>query len=606
MISRMSFISFLAAATLAVQAAGQESKEPTRYYLLDEIVVTATRIKRPVKELASSVSVVTKEDIESAIARTYPDLISGLPGVFIERTGQFGRSDIDIRGLGDRGTKILVLIDGRPEKMSLFGCTVTHTLPLNNVERVEVIRGPSPVIYGSDAFGGVVNIITHRQSPGFSGDLQVNYGSFGTTGYRLRTGAANGSFSSYLTIDHDKSDGHLPNSAYTANDFTYLGSYRFSDRLALDFEGKYYDGRKEEPSPSPPDTWNRYKRGAVDATIRGNWSAWNFTGKLYRDFGHHTFSDGWHSKDHVDGGMVQFNSNHFANNVVSMGADFRRYYGRRLNEPAGSWHKAEFGVWATDEHRTGFGLTLNPGLRWNNDSVAGSIISPQLGLVQELGEHTFLRAMVNRGFRYPQLSQLYLFPPSNPDLKPETVLNREIGLKSRPLPNLGFDLALFWMTGKNLIQAAPNPSPPPKFLFQNVGDFKFKGLELAVDLEPVKRLTTRFSLSYLDPGDKTLGRPGIKADAMARYTLKRTVSLAVGGQHVGRYYAANDRKEKIPDYHIFWTKLIWRFNPHSDVILGIENLFDKKYDVYANLPGGAAGLYRMPGRSFTVGLNLHR
>jgi len=88
--------------------------------------------------------------------------LTHLPGIFSHRTGDFGRRDVEIRGIGQRGVRLAVLVDGRPEKMGIFNCSVTHSFPLDNVERIEVVRGPSSVLFGPDAMGGVVNIITRR------------------------------------------------------------------------------------------------------------------------------------------------------------------------------------------------------------------------------------------------------------------------------------------------------------------------------------------------------------------------------------------------------------------------------------------------------------
>jgi iron complex outermembrane receptor protein len=125
--------------------------DSTGAYSLDEIVVSATRVERAIKDLSATISVVTRQDIEASNTKSCTDVLNSLPGVFVNKTGDFGRADVDIRGLGDRGRSVMVLTDGRPVKMGLYGCTVTHTLPLDNVERIEVVRGPASVLYGSDA-----------------------------------------------------------------------------------------------------------------------------------------------------------------------------------------------------------------------------------------------------------------------------------------------------------------------------------------------------------------------------------------------------------------------------------------------------------------------
>ena len=114
----------------------------------EEVVVTATMTRKAVKDCSASVSVITPQAVEAIPASNALNLLGQFPGVFVRRTGDFGRADIDIRGLGNRGRRIAVLVNGRPEKMGLFGCVVSHAFPLDNVERIELVRGPASVLYG--------------------------------------------------------------------------------------------------------------------------------------------------------------------------------------------------------------------------------------------------------------------------------------------------------------------------------------------------------------------------------------------------------------------------------------------------------------------------
>jgi len=111
-------------------------------------------------------------------------------------------------------------VDGRPEKMGLFGCTVTHAFPLDNVERIEIVRGPSSVLYGSEALGGVVNILTHMPKEKFETDFEATYGSFNTQQYNLKHGGNFNRLSYFLTVDRRSSNGHRENSEYQGNAVT--------------------------------------------------------------------------------------------------------------------------------------------------------------------------------------------------------------------------------------------------------------------------------------------------------------------------------------------------------------------------------------------------
>ena len=152
------FSVFTSGAGLCGDAKG-EKPDTLVQYRMEGIIVTATRIESPLESLALSVSFIGPEEIDVSLKNSSTDLAGILPGVFIMRTGNFGRSDVSIRGLGSSGRQSLVLMEGRPERMALFDCTVTQSFPLHDVERVEVVKGASSTMYGSGAMGGVMNVI---------------------------------------------------------------------------------------------------------------------------------------------------------------------------------------------------------------------------------------------------------------------------------------------------------------------------------------------------------------------------------------------------------------------------------------------------------------
>ena len=118
-----------------------------------EVTVTATMSPQEVKDSSSSLCVVGTADIEMSSSQNALDILKDFSGIFVNRTGDYGRADVDIRGLGSNCRQIAVLVDGKPEKMGLFGCAVSHAFPLDNVERIEMMKGPASVLYGVKPLG---------------------------------------------------------------------------------------------------------------------------------------------------------------------------------------------------------------------------------------------------------------------------------------------------------------------------------------------------------------------------------------------------------------------------------------------------------------------
>ncbi|RKY70305.1 MAG: hypothetical protein DRQ14_09175 [Candidatus Latescibacterota bacterium] len=565
---------------------------------LDEVVVTATRTERAIKELPTTAEVITREEIEASNVNSCTDILSTLPGVFVWKTGAFGRADVYIRGIGQRGRRIMVLVDGRPVKMGLFGCTVTHSLPLNNVERIELIRGPLSVLYGSDALGGVINIITRKARKGFETDATLSYGSYDTKKLRLRHGGSFRKFSYYLTGDLRLSDGHLPNSSYNGKDLTAKVGYEISENLDAQFLFKLFDGRKEEPLEGNP--WNDYERGALDLTLSGRWRGWKGFAKIYRNFGEHEFSDGWHSKDFTNGAILHASGKPTEGDTLTAGVEFRQQGGERLSKPGGEWDKSEFALFFHNEYSPVEKLTLTLGTRLNVDEVSGSELCPELGLVLRPRDGTILRGAINKGFRSPQINELYMFPPSNEELEPEVVWNYEAGFSQRIVKGVYLNLTGYLMKGSNLIQLEKNPNPPPKFKFQNAGKFTFKGFEGSL-IAQVRGVFARLSYSYLDPGERTQGRPGDKVDLYLRYRWGKLL-LSLVGQYVADYFAADNRKKPIDSFLVLNSFLSYEILPGLRISFAVDNVLDEQYEIFVGLPGVAKGLCRMPGRSFTAGV----
>ena len=580
---------------LIIPFAYVQEEEP---FDLGEVVVTATKTEEEVKDLPMSVSVITREEIEASNATTVTDILNNLSGVFVQKTGAFGRTDPQIRGIGQRGRRIMVLIDGRPVKMGLFGCTITHSLPIDNVERIELVRGPASVLYGSDALGGVINIITRRVKEGYETDLTTSGGSYNTQQYLFRHGGKVGKFDYYLTADRKLSDGHREQSEYDSLDYTAKFGYELTDTLYLSFLSKYFHGKKWELGPEDreedlPDKPNNYEREAYDLTLNYKTDFSESSFKIYRNYGHHKLNDGWHSKDYTNGAMFKYTSFAFTDNILTLGVDYRWQGGKNLSSPQPwykrySAHKYEYAYYIWNEHRWGdFSLIL--GGRLNHDEIYGEEFCPQAGFVYRPLEKTRLRLQVSKAFRSPQVNELYLFKASNTDLKPERVWNYEFGLTQEITDWLTADITTYTMKGKDLIEGC-----------KNVGEFEFKGVEAGLEAR-LGRLRATLYYTYLDTGEHTRGRPEDKIDLIIRY-LTDKLNYSITAQHIADYYAEDNRKDRISNYTVVNTKFIYNLNPNWKVFLAVDNLFDEDYKIYVDLPGTAAGKYPMPGQTFTFGV----
>jgi len=568
-------------------------------YDLGKIVVTPTSYESSVKDSSLSVSVVTKSDIEASTSHSATDILTVLPGVFVQKTSQFGRADVVIRGQGSRGRRVMVLVDGKPEKMGLYGCTITHALPLDNVQRIEVVRGPASVLYGSDALGGVINIITEKAKEKSEGQATVSYGSYDTQEYLLKQGGKLDAFNYFLTYDRQESRGHLPNSDYNSKDITLRMGQQLNEQFHLGFNTRYFDGFKREPSPAPADTWNLYERGAYDVTLDGKISEIsNLMLKAYRDFGTHKFSDDTHSKDYTNGAMLHFDFELLKDNTLLLGSEFRQQGGNILNGPGtvkGKYEKDELAFFFHDEQRLFDKLILSGGLRYNDDEYIGVLFSSQAGAVYHLLDTTSVRMSVNKGFRAPQLNELRFATQANPDLEAEKAWNYEAGFNHQLTKKLNIDFTYFIMDAENFIRVSSGK-------FQNLDTVKFKGSESSLEYIFNELLRGRLSYSWLDNGNYTQGRPENEV-GMSLIYKKKEWKVSLTGQWIDNYYAADNRQQAIPNFFLLNSKVMYDISKDWQVFLGINNILNVEHEIYADVPG-ASGVFTQPKRNFETGVTF--
>ena len=189
----------------------------SKIHQIDEVVVTGARHETDVRHLSQTVSVVGRAQIESALQPSLlPVLTEQVPGLFVTSRGIMGygvstgaAGGISLRGLSGGTARLMVMIDGHPQYAGIFGHPIADAYQSFLAERVEVLRGPASVLYGSNAMGGVINIVTRKmQEDGVDTHLHVGYGSYNTLETELTNRVRKGRFSSVVSGSYNRTDGH--------------------------------------------------------------------------------------------------------------------------------------------------------------------------------------------------------------------------------------------------------------------------------------------------------------------------------------------------------------------------------------------------------------
>lgn len=489
----------------------EDSLSVRKTYYIDEVVVTGARHQTDVRHLSQTVSVVNRNKLERAMQPSLlPVLSEQVPGLFVTSRGVMGygvsggaAGGISLRGLSGGNARMMVLIDGHPQYAGIFGHPISDAYQTLLADRVEVLRGPASVLYGSNAMGGVINIVTRRMhEDGVRTNLHAGYGSYGTLETELTNRIRKGRFSSVISGSYNRTDGHRADMTFEQyGGYAKLG-YELTDNWNVrgDVNVTHFNASYPGPVSAPLlDGDQRITRGMTSFALENDYGKTSGALSFFYNWGNHWINDGYtpstgeepqddrfNSTDNMMGLSLYQSTRFFKGNRITFGLDWFRYGGHAWNEYV-SGDNAGTSSDIVDKHedevagymdfRQDFGrwLTLNAGLRIDHHSRVGTEWVPQAGLAFHLPHAIELKASASKGFRYPILREMYMFPPQNPDLQPESMWNYELAFSQRLLEGrLQYGINLFYIDGKNLIQTLPNPNGSGR-LNQNSGEIDNTG-----------------------------------------------------------------------------------------------------------------------------------
>lgn len=610
----------------------QEVADSTRLYMIDEVVVTGTRNATDVRHLSQTVSVVNRTKIEQSMQPSLlPVLTENVPGLFTTARGIMGygvsggaAGGISLRGLSGGTARMMVLIDGHPQYAGIFGHPISDAYQSLLADKVEVLRGPASVLYGSNAMGGVINIVTRKMhEDGVHTNLHAGYGSYNTVETELTNMVRKGRFSSVISGSYNRTDGHRDDMGFEQyGGYAKLG-YDITDNwnMYADVNVTHFNASHPGPVSAPlVDGYQRITRGVSSFAVTNSYEKTSGSASFFYNWGNHWINDGYtpsagetsqdgrfNSRDNMMGVSLYQSTQFFKGNRITFGFDWFRYGGKAWTdyvsgENAGTRrdlvdeHEDEFAGYVDFRQDIGKWLTLNAGLRVDNHSRVGTEWVPQAGLAFHLPHAVELKTSASKGFRYPILREMYMFPPQNPDLKPESMWNYEIALSQTLLDGrLNYGVNVFYIDGKNLIMTLPNPNGSG-MLNQNSGRIDNAGFELQAAYRINAYWSVDANYSFLHMENPVIAAPEHKLHAGGSFTKGRW-SVSTGIQYIdGLYTSVGDNP--VTENFVLWN-LRGQFSATKWLAVWVrgENLLAQKYEINAGYP--------MPRATVMGGINIH-
>lgn len=578
---------------------------------LEDVVVTGSKFETSRKLVPLSVSQISAENIkQSGHYNVLSTLSNYVPGVFITERNILGfgvatggSGAINVRGVGSSpNTQVLVLIDGHPQYQGIFGHPLPDAYVASDVEKVEVIRGPASVLYGSNAMAGAINIITKKhQAEGLTGTINAVYGSYNTQKYAGTFGFKKDKLSLFVSANYGKTDGIRENTDFNIGHGYLKAGYDLhpnwkitADVSLAQFEAND-NGMVSPPAPSPIPFNIDVFRGKAALSIENRHDRLDGAIKLYHNFGEHDFSNGFQSTDRNSGLMIYQNYRLFENSHVTAGFDAKQYGGHAKDPntpvPIDRFEMVnELSAYTLIRQKLFEIVDLNAGLRFEHNSVFGNEWVPMAGVAVRAGKTTNFKTSVSKGFRSPTVMELYLYAP-NVDLKPERMMNYELSWLQSYLGNrLNTEVTAFLVEGENMIQVVGGI--PPKR--QNVGSFSNRGIEFAAKYRMTNQLNVQANYTFLDMETKIVAAPKHQFNINLNYQY-RMVNFNVAAQHVNTLYASLN-PESIQTFTLINARVAAKLTKQLDVFVAGHNLLNQQYQINNGYP--------MPGINFHGGLSL--
>lgn len=622
-------------ATLAVMAALQVSAaiaatpaDTLKASTLDNVVVTGTRTVTDVRHLPFTVDVISRPQLtENQRVNILPTLMEQIPGLMLTSRGMMGygvstnsAGGLNLRGVSAGSGQMMVLIDGHPQYNGVYGHPISDSYQTMMAERVEVLRGPASTIYGSNAMGGVINIVTRGMHHDVvETNANLGAGSWGTFQAEASNQVRSGKFSSTVAAQYGRSDNQRPNMGFEQyGGYLKLG-YDINRQwnLWLDADITHFNASNPGTVQSPLyDARQWITRGVASLGIDNDYGWTNGRLSVYDNFGRHKINDGtsdpvnnpqtryFRSKDALLGVSWYQSARLFKGNRTTVGIDYQHIYGRAYytsiatgeildtpNKQSGHSHRNEVAGYVDFRQDLASWLTVDAGIRLDHHSITGNEWVPQGGLVFRPVSTGSLKMMVSKGFRNPTMRELYLYPPSNTDLKPESMMNYELSWK-QDLQKFSYGINLFYINGDNMIETVRIDGRPRNV---NSGKIENTGAEIEATWRVTPTLTLTTNLSVLHMVHHVIAAPEYKGYLGATWHSGKWLITGGFQQLAGLFtdVSGNGTKENATLLH---ATVNYQVLKNLGIWVKGDNLLAQKYEINAGFP--------MPRATFMGGVNI--
>lgn len=586
-------------------------EEETTKDLGEIVVITATKNETKESDTPVVVEVITKEDLEEANVTTIEEALDSVNGINAIRNSSstnWGMNGIELRGMGQDST--LILVDGQRFYGGMKGTHVDiSTISPEMIEQIEIVKGPFSALYGSDAMGGVVNIITKKRAKGSYGNFSSSGGSDDTRNYSFGAGFGKERLGGTISYTYNESDGaNKETDEHDTKIFNANFVYDFNDNSKLEIS-PYYSKRHNE--------YDGASSNKDDGRIQERKSL-----NLKWDYDLNSFSDFY-----VRGSLFRYNmwteNQHYVtasdliNDSREVEVGYNRLLGTQQMLTIGAYHQLQslkddndYSTLDLDENKTTNSLFIQDeidfepfqivvGTRLDHHEEWGSEVCPNIGLAYQANDKLKIRGSVGRAFRAPDMYDLYVDWPlyvdgvtykskPNPDLDPEESVGYQLGMDYNFSKKVFLNATIFRNEMENQIVQVYTPVGPTTMNVKayNIGESVVQGAELSLNYQVTKNLRGSLGYTFLDTKDKgdiyngkeLTRRPNHNVSVGLNWKAPYGIKTRLTGLYKGTRYKDRANTEKLSSYWLLNLGFSKEFNDLYEAFFNIDNLLDLDED----------------------------
>ena len=640
----------------------------TALYVSDEVVVTASRKAQSLQLAPASAVILSQKQFQQRQIQTFDQALDEVAGLVVTRTSGSNVQSVSIRGAsetagGGIGNRVLLLVDGRPALSPESGGALWNLVPLNSLERIEVVKGAYSALFGSSAVGGVINAISHKPSTKARTVVQVDYGAYAPppqgVDYDLYRDFNNigishskriGKFSYLVDLARKHNDGHRAKSGFTLyNSFAKM-QYEFAPNRSLTLTGNFNKQRNDTPgtwlSAKNPyevadfkkDDYQDKSEGAVDvlySAVTNSNSKYTSRFYYYQNFQVFTFNDDPDNdstnvnigKQFIDKSSIRthrlgnisqvdltIGNSHYA--LAGIDVKFDKVVALPDTVLYGRHNALELGFFVQDEWEITKTFTVTAGARLDYYNIIDEFsefnFSPKIAAVYKPSDRLSVRALWARAFRNAAIAERFIkfeqggglsFEP-NPDLVSEKLTNSvEVGTNILAAAGLRIDLSLYYNTYRDLISfiQVSQPLEPLTFKVVNLKTAVMQGMDVSISYRPCDWFSFRAGYGLLDARDTSPDRVNDKLAYKPRHSYSAATSVRWRRLEL---FVQGRGRSAIEEVFIYPDS-----TPDAYAVLDSKLAFSfgRSHEVFlaanniTNTQYEELERYRMPGRSFSGG-----